>query len=56
MLLAKAKYRSLIKPMKNKLTYLVLFLFITTSWAQQDSITKIDVQYNYVVRGMQQNK
>jgi hypothetical protein len=55
MLLAKAKYRSLIA-YENKLTYLVLFLFITTSWAQQDSITKIDVQYNYVVRGMQQNK
>lgn len=37
--------------MKNKFTCLLLLVFITTSWAQKDSITKIDIQYNYVVRG-----
>lgn len=37
--------------MKNKFTYLLLLVFIAKSWAQNDSITKIDVQYNYVVRG-----
>lgn len=37
--------------MKNKFTYLLLLVFIAASWAQKDSITKIDIQYNYVVRG-----
>ena len=37
--------------MKNSFVYLIFFLFLSNCWAQQDSITKIDVQYNYVVRG-----
>tara|TARA_R110000868_G_scaffold373147_1_gene637074 strand:- start:3150 stop:3971 length:822 start_codon:yes stop_codon:yes gene_type:complete len=37
--------------MKNKFTYLVFILFLTSSWAQQDSIAKIVVHYNYVVKG-----
>lgn len=37
--------------MKNFFTNCIFFFFLATGWAQQDSITKIDVQYNYVVRG-----
>lgn len=37
--------------MKRLMTQLIYFLFITTCWAQQDSLSKIYVQYNYVVRG-----
>ena len=37
--------------MKNSFVYLIFFLLLSKCWAQQDSITKIDLQYNYVVRG-----
>jgi hypothetical protein len=40
--------------MKNKLTYLVFLLFITTSWAKQDSLTKIDVRYQLYQEETQQ--
>jgi hypothetical protein len=51
MLLAKAKYRSLIAYENKHLSSSIPVYNDIMGTA--DSITKIDVQYNYVVRGMQ---